>query len=129
MKTWVLAVAMALPLTAFADSAPRLVVDCGTAAIFDEGTPGKPAFTAVAEQTLRGKLVAAPYSGLRLEVIPQEEIHFQKPGFHLEVLTNRDSWSAGELPGIDEKRPERAPGHLWLGDDHAGSEVDCTFYR
>ena len=66
------------------------------------------------------------YSPVKATTLPREEIHFEAPGFKLEVVTNLSGWSDGQLPGTDALHPEQAVGTLWTQGLN-GVSVHCEF--
>lgn len=80
----------------------------------------------------KGYTKASVYAPAKVFTVPGEEIHFEAPGFRMEVVTSLAKWSDGDLPGTDAARPEEAFANLWTT---AGPEVfrsawtRCEFKR
>jgi hypothetical protein len=140
--------------SAFATSAragepdgPRLVAICevdapapltsAMALLYNYGDSRAPSFSAV--MVWRGRTAtqavfadSAVHSLLENRTVDGEEIHFDSPGFKLEVVTNLENWSDGILPGTDTTHPEKAVGTLWTVAGKQpidGARVSCEFKR
>lgn len=130
-------------LSVFAGDAPRgrLVADCKptaetgaaigpTVQIYNTGSKYGPSFEIVA--SFAG-LAPATYASVDYYTIPGEEVHFDAPGFRMEVVTNLDNWADGDLPGrADTGHPENAYGIVWTtigGRAFADAGLDCTFNK
>lgn len=120
MKYLIAIVALGFSSPALADS--RLVATC---------TNGVDLTLSLVDDAIVVQMGERRVAPIRVETHSGEEVNFDAERFHMEIITNLDSWEVGILPGTDPEDPHAAFGHVWpegLGSSSSRPvSVNCRF--